>query len=386
MGSRFEDIMKTMNTKRFLFCVEKKYTERDKKRWGIQELESNGHQVDVINLNSLVHPKRVEEEPNKEIFKPESCRELDKYISKIEEKTVVVLTSINSIRFLPIIKIFNKYNLETIVLQLAPIPIHYDEQKKFSKISIVRRVKCYFMHLIKKCFRPYVDYLVKGGNKTDVLPMYCVGKEIMAHSMDFQKCQDVAIELSGCSKKHILFLDQNLMGHPDDEICGFDFSYLSDDYFRKINDFFDYVESKFETKVVIAAHPTSDLEKLKRNFNNRATYAGALESLAKESAMIFSHASTSMGVAVIYNKPLLLLDSKELREIENAYERYVQSGFATKLGAKVVAIDNRSDYEDLTSFPTVNFEKYKKYSYDYLNCSPSENGSIWNKIQVGIIS
>lgn len=70
-------------------------------------------------------------------------------------------------------------------------------------------------------------------------------------------------------------------------------------------------------KIVIAEHPESVAveEELKDKYKGFERYRGNTQKLIKNSTHVFAHYSTSIGLAVYYNKPVVLLIDANLRKV-----------------------------------------------------------------------
>jgi hypothetical protein len=135
-----------------------------------------------------------------------------------------------------------------------------------------------------------------------------------------------------------------------------------DEYYCKLESFFSYIENNFNMKVIIAAHPRSDVIVLKKYFREREITKGSTFFDIKNSSLVLSHYSTAILFAILFNKPILFLTNDSF--IDNELDLNI-SNFAMVLGRSVINIDH--DYKlDFTKELLVNLEKYSIYIEHYV--------------------
>lgn len=372
----------------FIFIFEYEPSSTDIERWGVKELIIKSERVVFVNAINIFGKKNTSvNERIYDCFRPETKEELIEYIESFDKKTKIIFTSLHNLHLPSLIRKINRLGYETIGLQLGIIPTSKkcrpstlkDLVKALLKSSITR-------WLIRSYYNHHIDYLVCSGKKgfEDVSSIYLprVKKVIKAHSLDYQKHLN-SLEISHDSLhigRYAVFLDQNLTNHIDDKLNGLDFSHLSVPYFDKMNKFFAYLESTLSLEVIILLHPSSNTEELRKAFSNRKVYKGASEHWVKNASLCFCHASTSVAYAVLNDVPVIFLDSKELRFVENSYGNYLQEAFSNELNAKVIPVDKQGDYNETSLFPKIDDEAYRDYIDKYINCSMGHDGSFWDKV------
>jgi len=212
-------------------------------------------------------------------------------------------------------------------------------------------------------------YSVGYGYKREIAK----AKQININAVDYD--QFMAVNQSDSrliNNPYCVFLDEYLPHHPDFEILKIP-KIDANAYYDSLNTFFDKIEHDLGIKVIIAAHPTSDYENYKA-YRNRLTLKYKTAELVKNSVFVMAHISTSISLAVLFQKPLLFLYSNEIMETY-AYTRYPHIlFFADILNAKAVNVNN---YETITSLPIHNHdaEQYERYKYKYLTSPESEKSS-----------
>ena len=160
----------------------------------------------------------------------------------------------------------------------------------------------------------------------------------------------------------IVFLEEGIINHPDYDLLGISHNIIEKDYYQKMNRFFEYLENKFGYKIIIAAHPKSLEEDLKRLFNRKVIKGDTLN-LIRKSKFVVAHGSTTIGIAVLLNKPIILLVNKQIKKTHYVY--WVISSYAAELDIKPINIDNENFYINLS----INQNKYDIFIKDHM----------WNK-------
>jgi hypothetical protein len=107
---------------------------------------------------------------------------------------------------------------------------------------------------------------------------------------------------------YIVFIDQNLPFHLD-FIRNNEKPYVTaTNYYNSLNKFFDLIEDKIGKEVIVALHPNS---KNTHKFKKRA-FIGKTINLIKFSSSVLLHSSTAVTYAIIYNKPICMIETDEI--------------------------------------------------------------------------
>lgn len=138
-------------------------------------------------------------------------------------------------------------------------------------------------------------------------------------------------------------------------------------FYSKLNDFFEIVGEKYQTKIIIAADPKSNYEN--NPFKNIRIIKYQTHNLIKKSRFVISHASTSNYSAILLNKNLILITSNEMKgKIPSLHNAIIT--FSFKFNLKVFNLDSY-DKNYIIDFENVNFNHkfIKKYliNYKYYN-------------------
>ena len=134
---------------------------------------------------------------------------------------------------------------------------------------------------------------------------------IIAHSDDVNEILEDGSKVQ-TQKRIGVFLDQILpfasKGRVEEGI-----------YYRNLNKTLKRLEKFFDLeKIVIAEHPESIAfaEELRDKFKGFERHRGKTQQLIKNSTVVFAHYSTSIGLAVFYGKPVVLLIDYNLEKMQ----------------------------------------------------------------------
>lgn len=172
-------------------------------------------------------------------------------------------------------------------------------------------------------------------------------------------------------KKHITFLDISITTHPDLHFYGINFTDNDRELYRQnLNRFFDFLEKKFSTTVVIAAHPKSNYAP--DYFHKRTIIKNDVLNLVASSKLVIGHHSTSTSYAVAYKKPVIFFYDDVMAK--NCTER-LPVPLLIKTFAKLIqapCLNISQTYEDM-SYLAINNEAYQNFLDSYLIGEGLEN-------------
>lgn len=175
-------------------------------------------------------------------------------------------------------------------------------------------------------------------------------------------------------EKHIVFLDEFFPFHPDMKyMLGEDCSYLGKTYQETMTHFFDVLKKKYHLPVVVAAHPKSNYKG--SEFGKVAIIKGKTDELVREAAFVVLHISTSLTYALLNDKPILLITTKEYQKVLMNHEYQKILG---KLLNKPILNINKFQNEEIP-VEKVDNKLREGYISDYLTskeCCASLNADI----------
>lgn len=192
---------------------------------------------------------------------------------------------------------------------------------------------------------------------------------VKIHHTDIDCAINSAKSPSGLSGDYCVFIDDYIPFHPDFGMLGSP-TVNAVNYYASLNHYFDLIENKYTTKIVVAAHPKAVYRT--NPYNNRPVIFNATSALSKNARIVFTHASSAISYAVIYEKPLCLIVSDEIKRI-HPFLHNVMLKTAELLDCPVVDFELYDGSVDV--FFVVNKEKYKNYYTEYLSNTNSANCS-----------
>jgi hypothetical protein len=254
--------------------------------------------------------------------------------------------------------------------------------KKFLFIIIMLEnfFKIYFQRSIKKKnFRYYYDYVLVPDDVSErnADNYYINSKKIYVHYADYERHL-----LSDVNKlynnNYAVFLDESLFDHPDASILNLRHLLNSrinkSIYYKVLRNFFDNFERATNTKIIIAMHPKSYMSDKDCNKNfNRKIIRNNSYNLIKKSKLVFTHASTSVGYAIILKKPIIFLNSSLMFDIRH-FTKILS--FSIETGSRIIDIND--NYINYNSLFNRDFSLYKNYFNKFVKSSKSKNKYIWD--------
>lgn len=142
-------------------------------------------------------------------------------------------------------------------------------------------------------------------------------------------------------------------------------------YYEELNKYFGSYEQRTGLEIVIASHPKAPLKENKQNFRGRQVLPDNVVPLVRDATCVLAHFSTSIGLSVIYRKPLIILYSNSHHRSMRLYTKI----YAKHLGCSRICISSK--YHIAPGTPTVNDKKYRKYMDELIKVPNSEDRLNW---------
>lgn len=209
---------------------------------------------------------------------------------------------------------------------LAPKARHNFRKKKDIK---------YFLENFNK-IKIFLNYFVKKINsfvKHDVIFLAGTYKEkeiskdykfkIYSHSFDFENFIIQKKLVNNEKKKHkkILFIDEMMQNHPDYIEQNLEVPISYSQYLTGINKLFKKINKCTGYNSEIAFHPKSDKNYMK-DFDDVLKHFQNTYQAIYNADLVIAHASTAIGIATLFNKPIVLLIFEEMKD--TWMEAYIQ--------------------------------------------------------------
>ena len=222
------------------------------------------------------------------------------------------------------------YGFEYVIPSLAPLPLAVPGgppgqetgalSRRLAKLKGLnkKRLKDLWTSrlvlLLKRATQIYPKPVRVFSLANESLDQYCQRNQfpkeqvVPIHSMDYDRFLAYRSSVPKAHPQKVcVFLDQAFTHHPDlKQILGQDPAKGAEAYLEKMNRLFDRIEAKTGLRVVIAAHPRSQYETLGNPFGGRELVKGSTLEWVDRSQMVVAHWSTSVGLAALFGKPLLI--------------------------------------------------------------------------------
>ena len=142
--------------------------------------------------------------------------------------------------------------------------------------------------------------------------------------------------------------------------------YLSEKYWKNyLNLFFNKLEKIFKLKIIVAAHPKTNIRNDIKNYRPRRVIENSTLRLMRNATFAITTHSTSICYAVTYKKPIFFINSNEIKSQKNL-DLHIKL-LANYFGSKPLNINQAENKKNLKSFNRLKYSKFKKFEYDFLS-------------------
>jgi len=355
-------------------------TEKYSRDWNIDHLIANGATVEYWDIVAMTRGAYVENHRKTAgyVRAINTFPELEVAIRLPENRNAIYFMMLPySENFIRVFRLINKYHRQMIGIAWGGGPDFSEHRsrrlikhlahplllakKLFSKVRMSTLVKAKFLN-------PY-DTLFVAGEAMAANPQFAK-KVVPINLVDYDHYMRVRQgKRLAPAGRNAVFLDINLPHQSDLLICGLPVV-AATAYYHSLNRFFDLVESQFELKIVIAAHPKSDYDE--STFHGRTLYRDRTAELVRDTEFVITHTSTALSYAILNLKSVLFIHTDEMLSLyENTVMRQLRA-YSKYLDAPLLNIDRISDAQQI-EIGAPRTERYERYKYDYLTTRASEN-------------
>ena len=350
----------------------------------------------LINRNLLLKNPVVSDPVNYHVCKINSysylTEELEKDVSHSIFFDMIVGFGEFNLSSERIFRILKKYNVKYCIVSAGnlPAPLQPNIVKYWSnriKSALNPRLLSNFLALSLTSFLrmhssvyPLPEIIFSGDSeaKSYYIKKYKIpeNKIIPINSYDY----DVYLQYlnqnnSKCQPDHeyCVFLDEAATHHPDFDIIGV--KHIDENrYYHSMNKLFDKIEKETGYKVIIAAHPRSKYEQTPDVFGKREIIKGKTIELVANSSLVVAHSSTSINFAVLFNKPILIVETSDMQKRGNLD---FTDTMANALGLKPINVDEDS-LNNISFGPDSGLNaKYEDYMYKYIKSQNAGDFFTW---------
>lgn len=227
---------------------------------------------------------------------------------------------------------------------------------------------------IKASIGPTI-YAVSGENSIPA----GLGKSdvIAAHTMDY----DLYLKLNNTPKQfegdYALFIDQDVCFHTDFLFYKEFARVTPDKYFVAITRALQIISTELKVSLSVAGHPrTANQKAIQQYFGEIPVHFGATAELIKSCKFIVGHHSTSLQLAVCFQKPVVFLTTNELKLTELMGPSI--DATASLLGKKVINVDDDLKDIDWGKELSIDQEKYSEYKRKIIKLDGTPEKQSWD--------
>lgn len=357
-----------MSKRNIVLIDHEPYSTRRRELFYIDELRASGYNVAVWDISQLVFPgiKVTDEITESYLKKIYTIDEIDELLQTINtDSTIFLVEAHNCWHNRKLFKLLSKYKCKTVKMNLyANLAIKITIINKIIRLWLptlpqtIRRKSLEIINrLYDKCHHIYFpDYYLSSsslGNPNQRInhPDY--------EKFRFNNHSPVV------QNKYIVFLDTYFPFHPDlkyhDHFNNNNITECAKKYHQTLNRFFDFLETKHQMPVIIAAHPKSDY--VGNEFNHRQIIKYKTDNLVINSSLVITQTSNAISYIALADKPVIFIST----DTSNLIPRYkhMTDLLANALNKKVYNLDAISNY-DTINISKIDNETRTSYIYNYL--------------------
>ena len=383
---------------KFLYLVKRPLTQRDWMRYGIGFMVENGHSVTVLDLSDVIHPDLPNDRDDAIsdgkidliVIRDWNHFEAQQPLFRESDLVIFLLQSygLSRITYKPL-KLIKKFGAPYLVFSPALYPgwqVQVGRQSfsqylkdlwtRFRNIDPVNSLLSRFPPALLGV--PMADYMVKRSlneNSSNSL----VGphtKIIESHTDDYE----IYLEEKKRNPKTMnqaVFLDQFMPYHVD--FLALNTEHIdAGAYYDSLRRLFGHIERELKLDVVIAAHPRADYHKRPGLFGDRRVVSGKTARMVAESRLVLVHNSASVGLAIMFKKPVMVLTCKALYHY-HVHEKQLYIALSQELGTPLRFFDD-PETTDLSDAFAVNSDLYDRHIKTYMKYPNAPPKPLWRNV------
>lgn len=381
-----------------VYFTKRPLSERDARRFGVEEALQRGHRVTVIDLNDMIFPRLADDsDPYYERI-PADLHVIRRWkdffaLESMINKADLVISLVRSFgmdrRSLPTFRMLAK--TATPYLILAPLvdpafSVPHTRKslltRALSKLSsfqfdelaasVLSRIP------LRRLGLPTARYVVYNGTAS-IFPNVLVGPNtaaINSHAHDY----DLYLEAQAKGlpeKAQAVFLDQCIPFHPDARAKGIP---LPDPavYYRELGAVFSQIETELGLEVVIAAHPRTPPGELEAYAEGRRIIQGNSAEAVMESRLVLTHFSRSTNFAILARKPVCFLMNQWLLRWTDWMPAYIDA-FCASLGTAPRFYDaKQGEGIPLQGIMDIDQAAFEAYETQFIKAPASPQRAYWD--------
>jgi hypothetical protein len=364
------------------YLISTPYSKRDHDRFGIETLRRHGFSVQIWDVTKFFLKKRGDKISGGYVtsdhIELSNKRQIKEFLEKDRNKTLVISLSSFEIKLKFIFDIMNKNkNIRYLTIKHGKCPSASMRIKEITYTLTLKKLirgasSALRAVLEKRSYKPTsIIYTYLGGEKVKEK------KDIISHSLDYNFfLANVNNKEKLVDGDYAVFLDGGEAGysHPDLTIRGMDELISFENYFREVNEYFDFFESQYKIPVVIATHPRVAYQG--SEYKGRKMIKNSTYNLVKNSKLILAHYSTAINFAVIHKKPIFIL--RFSNNYRNCSNKKLPDAWIAALGAKnYETLGSPLDFKHSDDLYAVDQESYSNYLNTHIKYPGSPEIDTW---------
>lgn len=298
-----------------------------------------------------------------------SIRSWHKEFNKVSQNSLIFsFIHITSFKLLVLNILIKSSGSKIVAFRTGGVPVsslRLDPNKRDLPQSIKNSLHFVRRNLLR-IVRP--DFVVVGGSEELLRVKRDFPKSVkvvLANSSDFSNRIRLA-EINQDVKKISVYLDTGFPGFPRDEVLEKTIEYVrAEEWYPKLNLFFEEVETSLDTKVNISIHPKHIGRDHQPLFGERATIGGQTAELVSQCELVIATNSTAISYAVAFNKPLILVTCDSIEQAQQLKKFEIRS-CSVETGATIFNIDREYSEHEIRAALVIDHEKYESYKQKYL--------------------
>jgi len=387
-----------------VFVARYPLTARLRSAWGFDSLSEAGFRVVVLDMRPLLAPWMSEPHPPEsigpaDVMAPRSFRELDAIVENLAPESVFIETIVATADAdwdgFRVLRVLARHGAVIYAMAAGDLPHPSQVQDTSGRRSLMRsrlkratdvrqlagyaRRKSIALGMRKLGMAPFPARVF--GTRSETVKRFfertgvAESRFVPVNAPDYDRYREIArTDPHPAVAETCVFVDMNLTAHPDIGILGLP-EIEPEAYLASMNRLFEAIERDTGYEVVIAAHPTATYGD--GEYCGRQIVYGKTPELISHSRCVISHASTAVGYAVLWRKPLLLVVTDEL--VRAGYDLDAVA-IANAVGTEARNVDHWSPNLSHDDYLTFNEAAYASYEREFLMSPESADRSSWDVI------
>jgi hypothetical protein len=382
---------------KFVYLIDQPFNKRIRQRFGIDYFLQQGDSVEVIDMTQLiykeVHHEFLERGGKYEsvgiiYHRPVSLLELMVVLMNRRSRNAILIDFMGDPFIGQLIKAYFKFTGLRHLKYISGLIPSINSKSLILRIhqQIINQgvfvIPNLLSNMLSRVFNKIFSKILFHLFPCDIWVLSCLtaiqripvrdrnkGIIIHAHAFDYDlylksRSEDLTMTLD--DHEYAVFLDEDMCFHTDFLYTNTNPPTSPEKYFPALNTFFRMLKNKVGINIVVAEHPRAAYTTVQKveYFQGCKVYSNVTAQLIKNATLVLCHASTSIGFAVLYKKPILFLTSDEILKSSVGQNTDL---FANILGGTLINIDKKlNEIDILVNCSDPSAENYNNYIDEYI--------------------